>query len=104
MPPSATSISSASTDPTRTTASPPRRVPLTHLREHLELSEIELVIAEDALPRLADRVALERWAGALLVMDPNTRQAAGADVARELSQAGVDVHELVFEQREGLLA
>jgi glycerol-1-phosphate dehydrogenase [NAD(P)+] len=47
---------------------------------------------------------LERWAGALLVMDPNTRQAAGADVARELSQAGVDVHELVFEQREGLLA
>lgn len=66
--------------------------------------EIELVIAEDALPRLAGRVASERWSGALLVMDPNTRQAAGADVARELSQAGVDVHELVFEQREGLLA
>jgi glycerol-1-phosphate dehydrogenase [NAD(P)+] len=65
---------------------------------------LELVIAEDALPRLAARAASERWSGALLVMDPNTRQAAGADVARELSQAAVDVHELVFEQREGLLA
>jgi glycerol-1-phosphate dehydrogenase [NAD(P)+] len=66
--------------------------------------ELELIIAEDALPRLAERVASERWSGALLVMDPNTRQAAGADVARELSQAGVDVDELVFAQREGLLA
>jgi glycerol-1-phosphate dehydrogenase [NAD(P)+] len=65
---------------------------------------LELVIAEDALPRLAARAASERWSGALLVMDPNTRQATGADVARELSQAAVDVHELVFEQREGLLA
>jgi glycerol-1-phosphate dehydrogenase [NAD(P)+] len=66
--------------------------------------ELEVVIAEDAMPRLAARVASERWSRALLVMDPNTRQAAGADAVRELSQAGVDVHELVFEQREGLLA
>ena len=66
--------------------------------------ELEVVIAEDALPRLAARVASEGWSGARLVMDPNTREAAGADAARELSQAGVDVRELVFEQREGLLA
>jgi glycerol-1-phosphate dehydrogenase [NAD(P)+] len=66
--------------------------------------EPEVVIAEDALARLAERVASERWSGALVVMDPNTREAAGADAASELSQAGVDVCELVFEAREGLLA
>src|ERR1035437_8226761 len=52
--------------------------------------ELEVVIAEDAMPRLAARVASERWSRALLVMDPNTRQAAGADAVRELSQSGVD--------------
>jgi glycerol-1-phosphate dehydrogenase [NAD(P)+] len=66
--------------------------------------ELEVVIAPDALARLAGRLASERWPGALVVMDANTRQAAGADAASELAQVGVDVHELVFEQRDGLLA
>lgn len=55
-----------------------------------------VVIGEDAFERLA----AERSARPLLVMDANTREAAGARVAAMLD----DASELVFDQREDLHA
>jgi glycerol-1-phosphate dehydrogenase [NAD(P)+] len=61
---------------------------------------IEVVIAEDALERLAKRID----APVLVVMDANTEEAAGARVVAELRAAGVDAEPLVFPQRSGLIA
>lgn len=56
----------------------------------------EVVIADDAIERLAARVK----GGALAVMDANTEEAAGARVVARLP----DGEPLVFEQRSGLVA
>lgn len=66
--------------------------------------DIEVVIAEDAISQLAVHAEARRWPGALLVMDVNTRSAAGLHVAGALGEAGVSVRSLVFEARDGLLA
>jgi glycerol-1-phosphate dehydrogenase [NAD(P)+] len=66
--------------------------------------DIEVVVADDAIERLAAHAASEQWPSALLVMDSNTRDAAGSRVARLLRDAGIDARELLFSQREGLLA
>jgi glycerol-1-phosphate dehydrogenase [NAD(P)+] len=55
-----------------------------------------VVIADDAIGRLAERVRHE----ALAVMDANTQEAAGSRVVAELYNA----EPLVFEQRSGLAA
>jgi glycerol-1-phosphate dehydrogenase [NAD(P)+] len=62
--------------------------------------QIEVVLAEDAIERLPSRV--ERTA--LVVMDANTREAAGDRVLAGLRAAGADAEALVFEQRSGLAA
>jgi glycerol-1-phosphate dehydrogenase [NAD(P)+] len=62
----------------------------------LSTPEIEIVVADDAIEQLAERTA----PGALVVMDENTREAAGARVARALPGA----REFVFPNRSGLLA
>jgi glycerol-1-phosphate dehydrogenase [NAD(P)+] len=62
--------------------------------------ELEVVIAEDAIERLAAGVG----SSALVVMDANTREAAGDRVLGELRAAGIDAEPLVFEQRSGLAA
>jgi len=62
--------------------------------------EIEVVIGEDAIERLAARVE----GPALVVMDANTRDAAGDRVLEELRALSVDTAPLVFEQRSGLTA
>lgn len=59
--------------------------------------EIEIVIAEDAIERLATRLGAAR---ALVVMDANTREAAGDRVAAGLPSART----YVFPQRHDLLA
>jgi len=66
--------------------------------------DIEVVIADDAIERLASHAGAQRWPGAVLVMDPNTREAAGTRVEQTLRAAGVRVRELVFPERGGLLA
>jgi glycerol-1-phosphate dehydrogenase [NAD(P)+] len=66
--------------------------------------DIEVVVARDAPARLVARAEAERWRDALVVMDQNTREAAGARTAKALTDAGVRVRELVFPQRSGLLA
>lgn len=62
--------------------------------------DIEVVIADDAIERLA------AWsvAPALIVMDPNTEAAAGGRVRAALDTAGVDAEELVLGERSGLPA
>ena len=47
------------------------------------MSTPEIVVADDAIEQLAERTA----PGALVVMDENTREAAGARVARTLPGA-----------------
>ena len=64
---------------------------------------MEVVLGADALARLATRAGADGWTDALLVMDANTREAAGAPVAAALSGVGVNVREFVFPQRSGLL-
>jgi len=54
------------------------------------------------MARMADYARRGR-AGTLVVMDANTRAAAGAAVSSALRTAEVPCRELVFEQREGLL-
>jgi glycerol-1-phosphate dehydrogenase [NAD(P)+] len=66
--------------------------------------KIEVVIAQDAIERLAAYADIERWPSALLVMDRNTQEAVGVRVAQTFRDAGVDIRELVFPQRSGLLA
>ncbi len=65
---------------------------------------IEVVVAPDAIERLAAHADAERWRTALVVMDPNTQEAAGARVVRELRAAGIKAEELVFAERSGLTA
>ncbi len=65
---------------------------------------IEVVIADDAIAQLGAYATRERWRRALVVMDANTREAAGAAVTAALRSAGVDARELVFAQRHDLLA
>jgi glycerol-1-phosphate dehydrogenase [NAD(P)+] len=66
--------------------------------------DLEVVVSDDAIERLAAYMAGRSWRGALVVMDANTRDAVGSRVARELRAAGIDVAELVFAQRSGLIA
>ncbi len=65
---------------------------------------IEVVIADDAVARLAAYLASRPAAPALLVMDLNTREAMGARVGDQLRSASLDCHELLFSRRHGLLA
>jgi glycerol-1-phosphate dehydrogenase [NAD(P)+] len=65
---------------------------------------IAVVIAPDAIDRLAAYAASAGWARALAVMDANTRAAVGERTVGRLRAAGVDVAEFVFEQRGGLAA
>lgn len=60
--------------------------------------QIEVVLADDAVERLAVWLP----AAALVVMDANTREAAGDRVLGELRGAGIDAEPLAFEQRSGL--
>ena len=66
--------------------------------------QIDVVIAPDAVERLAAAAASGAWSGALVVSDVNTREAAGEAVVAALRDAGIAVREYVFEQRDGLLA
>jgi len=60
----------------------------------------EVTIGEDAIERLA--VLLDSGPrGALLVMDPNTEEALGARVARELRARGIFVDQILFGGRSG---
>jgi glycerol-1-phosphate dehydrogenase [NAD(P)+] len=61
---------------------------------------IEVVLAGDAIERLA--AAVDR--PALVVMDLNTRDAAGERLLGALQDAGAEAESLVFEQRSGLEA
>jgi len=63
-----------------------------------------LVVAPDAIDRLAAYAVGERWRGALVVMDANTEEAAGERVGAELAAAGIRPHALRFPQRSGLRA
>lgn len=63
-------------------------------------SPTEVVIGGDAIARLVAHVD----APALVVMDANTEEVAGARVLGELRAARVDAEGLVFEQRTGLIA
>jgi glycerol-1-phosphate dehydrogenase [NAD(P)+] len=65
---------------------------------------IEIVVADDAAPRLAERVARAGWRAAVVVADANTQAAAGGHVAGELRSAGVATSEVVFAERSGLVA
>jgi glycerol-1-phosphate dehydrogenase [NAD(P)+] len=64
----------------------------------------EIVIGPDAIERLAAFAASRRWRRALLVMDANTEQAAGRQVAAALRSSGVAVGSLRFPSRGGLAA
>jgi glycerol-1-phosphate dehydrogenase [NAD(P)+] len=64
----------------------------------------EVVIAPDAIDQLADHAVTAHWREALVVMDANTREAAGAAVAAALRAAGIACDEHVFGERGGLLA
>jgi glycerol-1-phosphate dehydrogenase [NAD(P)+] len=75
---------------------------LSATRAPLPDPEIEVVLGTDAVPRLVAWSA--RRAGALVVMDANTADATGSAVAGALRTAGIEVTELVFEQRSGLRA
>jgi len=72
----------------------------------LNAAAIEVVIAEDAIDRLADWVQARSSArrAPLVVMDANTREAAGVDVVAALQARGVALEEFVFSERTGLLA
>ena len=61
--------------------------------------DIDVVIAEDAVPQLTAYAVARGWPKALLVMDPNTELAVGRRVALELRQAGILVEELLFGRR-----
>lgn len=68
------------------------------------VAEPQVVIASDALPRLAEHARQARWDAALLVSDANTQEVAGTALADELQAQGVRCEELVFAAREGLRA
>ncbi len=62
------------------------------------------MLGDDAIARLADHGRDEGWASALLVMDPNTEEAAGGAVADALAGAGVEPGAFRFPERSGLRA
>ena len=64
---------------------------------------LEVAIGSDAPTRAAAYARRLGSSSALLVMDANTRAAAGTPVAAALEAVGIGCHELVFEQRENLL-
>jgi len=64
----------------------------------------EIALASDAIERLAAYCDRKGWRRMLLVMDANTREAAGGGVAGELHDAGIEAEELCFAQRSGLIA
>ncbi len=64
----------------------------------------EIVVAPDALQRLAAYADARSWRRALLVMDVNTEEAVGRRVALELEGAGLRVAALCFPNRSGLAA
>lgn len=66
--------------------------------------DIELVLADDAIERLASWMSARGPSRALVVMDANSEAAAGAAVRAGLLAAGVEGEELVFPQRSGLLS
>jgi glycerol-1-phosphate dehydrogenase [NAD(P)+] len=63
-----------------------------------------IVIDVEAGRRLADYVRAEGWDMVLVVADANTHEVAGSQLARDLAGAGVHCRELIFPEREGLLA
>jgi glycerol-1-phosphate dehydrogenase [NAD(P)+] len=63
-----------------------------------------IVVAEDAIERLAEYAVERRWPQATLVMDANTAEAAGERVERELRGAGVAVGAARFVKHSGLAA
>jgi glycerol-1-phosphate dehydrogenase [NAD(P)+] len=65
-------------------------------------SEPTVVIGEAVLAELAEFAQRERWRQVLVVMDANTEEAAGREVAEVLRARGLGVRELVFAQRSGL--
>ena len=64
----------------------------------------EIAVDAGAIQRLAAYCDGKGWQRTLLVMDANTEEVAGGRVAGELDDAGVDVAELRFPQRSGLIA
>jgi glycerol-1-phosphate dehydrogenase [NAD(P)+] len=64
----------------------------------------EIVVADGALGRVAHYADRHGWRDALIVMDANTEEAAGATVTAELEAAGVRARALRFLERAGLLA
>ncbi len=64
---------------------------------------IEVVIGSNALARLAARAGVDGATSVLLVMDANTREAAGLAVGAVLRASGMTVREFTFRQRQGLL-
>ncbi len=64
----------------------------------------KVVVGDDAIQQLAAHAREQGWADALLIMDPNTEEAAGSHLAAELAAAAIDPHLLRFAQRSGLKA
>lgn len=64
--------------------------------------ELAVVVASDALERLVEYAQRDPRREALVVMDANTEAAAGREVVRELRRGGIEVRELIFDQRSGL--
>jgi glycerol-1-phosphate dehydrogenase [NAD(P)+] len=73
------------------------------LTDPLSGPHIEVVIAPDAPARMGAYARRQRHRGVLLVMDANTRVAAGEALTSALDETGVRSEEFVFEEREGLL-
>jgi glycerol-1-phosphate dehydrogenase [NAD(P)+] len=63
-----------------------------------------IVVGDDAIERLADHAARERWDTALLVADANTEEALGERLRRTLRAGGVGVRTHRFAERSGLSA
>jgi glycerol-1-phosphate dehydrogenase [NAD(P)+] len=65
---------------------------------------LDVVLADDAVDRLGTYAEAGGWRTALVVMDANTEEAAGARAAEALARAGVAVDRFTFPARTGLLA
>src|SRR5579875_3474613 len=70
------------------------------LRPALSAPRVEVVLSDDALERLPAHVE----GPVVVVMDANTRLAAGVRVLAALEAARVDAEPVVFERRSGLAA
>jgi glycerol-1-phosphate dehydrogenase [NAD(P)+] len=64
----------------------------------------EIALEPGAVERLAAYCDRKAWRRLLLVMDANTREAAGGAVADGLLGAGIDAEEHCFGRRSGLIA